>query len=404
MGEGREGDGLFAVAGEVGEDEFEAVGGCGVAGGGEVEGVALANEVVGDVSVAGGCVVDADAWGVEPFGFESESEEEGVVGFVFGDEDGAGGVDEAGADPGVGHVAYEAGCAVVAVGDLGPVEPSGGELVLCEPVEHGVGALAVSGAEHGGDDAEFVGGVVEPIAVVGDAEGKVVPVALEGVGEELLGEVFGEFADGDGDGGGGRVEVAEFDAAGDEVDALLFGGHLDGADEGGFVVIGELLEVIGVVVEAELSGDGCGVVESADDEDVVPVAVHGFFGVAFVADGFGDESFVCGADVLGGESLVAEVFHVGDASADVVVVLAGEVFIVGVFEEESGEVDELSGGVVFVDGVGSAVVDDAGDFAVVVLIGCVPGEVVGDGVGLAHVDEGFAGECAIADPGALVGS
>ena len=164
-----------------------------------------------------------------------------------------------------------------------------------------------------------------------------------------------------------------------------------------------------VALVPEHAGDVGSIGDPEQDEEIVPVRVHGLGGVALVADRFGDEpvEHVLGrARVVVGraQALGAERFDVAHGEADVVVLRFEECFGAGLEVVVPEDVDVLARGVVLVDGVGAAVVDDAGGLAVLEEVARIPGDEALDVLVEPGGEEGVARERAVTDPCALVGA
>ena len=266
--------------------------------------------------------------------------------------------------------------------------------------------LLLAHAQERAHDAPFVGRIVLPgAAVLPLVEELIVPI--EGTQKRGLGQLA-EISQGiDADGRGCDIEIPELHRARDVID--LMQGHA--LVDGGVEVISKGIaggrDFLGVGILAQDRREARGVLEPPQDEEIVPVGVHGARGIALVADGLRDQAIVR-ALLIGpvrlGDALAAHVFDVIDGLHDVRPHLDEEAHVARVPVVLHDEIDPLPVAVVLGYRIGTAPIDAAGDPAVAELILGIPADEISCFVRVAHAQQRGRDERSVADPGALIGA
>ena len=182
------------------------------------------------------------------------------------------GAHEIGAAPRVRKVADESLGRRIVPDDLGPLPPRRWCAVIEEESEQVLGAVSPTEPYERPDVAHLIGGERLPGLAVAPLSEEL-PVSLERALQGSRRGDRGRSAGGEGDRGGGGVEVAQVRAARDIVDVM----RAQGRGQRGPQVACELVAVFGQTVrvrsQPQLPGEKRGVPQPAQGEEIVPVAL-----------------------------------------------------------------------------------------------------------------------------------
>ena len=186
------------------------------------------------------------------------------------------------------HVAEETRLARVASDHFGPAVPALRAHAGKEEVQHRGNASAPTQPCEHAHVAPLVRRVVLPIPAAVRARLRFAPVALEGVPQKAVWQIAHQVPQLSRwlqrDGGGGRIEVAEFRAAGDEIDAVRGDAGANGGVEVAAEAVALLRPLANFVRFVQDLRDFDRAVVAGQHPEVVPVRMLGVRGIAFVAD------------------------------------------------------------------------------------------------------------------------
>ncbi len=178
-------------------------------------------------------------------------------------------------------------------------------------------------------------------------------------------------------------------------------------DQVGLELVPHGTDAGGIVGLAEDGRHACGVLQPSPGEEVVPVRVHRFRGIAFVADRRGqqpEELALVGCTILRRAAGLTQRIDVADCSVYVGPHGIEQWPVAGMAPVFHHQVDELAVAVVLGHRVGAALVHAAGHLAAGVLVGGVPIDELAHHIGLAKAEQCGGSECAVTNPGSLVGA
>ena len=210
----------------------------------------------------------------------------------------------------------------------------------------------------------------------------------------------------DGDRRGGRIEIAELGRAGKIRDAVGRDDVLERRGEIDPELVALGLQPACVVVPAQGHGGRHRAVVPLQAPEVVPVRVHGLGGIAFVADGRRKQPVerpVRGSQRGVGTLGLPQRLQIAHRRVDVRPHRFQEPTVSGVAVHFRDQEDELAGTVVFRHGVGTTLVDAAGNLAVGELMRGEPPQIVGRDVSVTRAQQRLRHHGAVPDPGARIG-
>ena len=308
-------------------------------------------------------------------------------------------------DPGVRHVAEMAGRARVAPGDFRPLVPSERTPVGEEERQQLMGFLAFPDADKGTDDADLVGGVVQPGHLAAVLPAEAFEVGVEHLIERAGRKIVGEVELGDGIGSGGGIEVRPLDRARDVAELFLGDHPLHGPQHVTEKFRRFLVPALRLALESHGQRQFRGGLESADAPEVVPVGMHRMRQVALVAGRLGqqaEESGLPDFPVFAGRPLRAEQQQILRGFADTRPHGFEKFLPATVADNFADTPEELAVAVVLHQRIHAVAVDHARDRAVRALELRIPAEEFAQHLGAVRFGQRGAHDHAVPDPRAGV--